>query len=554
MKAALANALWVTACLPEWRRFQTALTRVTDTQADLLRQLLRTNQHTHYGQRYDFAGLRSVADYQQRVPLTTYDDYIAPVERIGQGEANVLTVESVKLLEPSSGSTAASKLIPYTTALQAEFQRGLAPWIFDLYTHHPDLLGGPAYWSISPLTDGERMTSGGLPIGFEDDSAYLGGLGQVLSNAALAVPSVVKYIGEMAAFRYVTLLSLLHQRGLRLMSVWNPTFLMLLLAPLAEWWDSLITDVRHGTVTPPFGGLAPSVREALRRRWRPNPRRANELRGLNPQTLTAIWPRLRLISCWADGASADYARQLAQLFPQVTIQGKGLLATEAFVSLPLIGVEGAVLAMRSHFFEFLPTRGGEPRLAQQLDPGQTYAVVVTTGGGLYRYQLRDVVEVLGYLGQAPRLRFVGKTDHVSDWFGEKLDEGFVTQVLAQACRAVGVSPLFLLLAPDDAPSGVANGFRYTVYVEAIAPARVEPLGAEVERGLGENFHYAYCRKLGQLGAVRVQVVGPRAAEAYLRACVARGQKLGNIKPSLLQKTTGWGAALANRPVDMVEAP
>lgn len=49
------------------------------------------------------------------------------------------------------------------------------------------------------------------------------------------------------------------------------------------------------------------------------------------------------------------------------------------------------------------------------------------------------------------------------------------------------------------------------------------------------------------------MVGPRAAETYLRACMVRGQKLGNIKPSVLQKTTGWGAALAAQPVDSVEA-
>jgi hypothetical protein len=278
----------------------------------------------------------------------------------------------------------------------------------------------------------------------------------------------------------------------------------------------------------------------LSRHWSPNPRRADELRGLTPHAFTAIWPRLRLISCWADGASADYARQLAQLFPGVALQGKGLLATEAFVSLPLAGGEGAVLAVRSHFFEFLPTGGGEPRLAQQLQVGQTYAVVVTTGGGLYRYQLRDVVEVLGHARQAPRLRFVGKTDHVSDWFGEKLDEQFVAQVLTQACRALGVVPVFLLLAPEAAPAG----FRYTLYAEGVIPSLLESLSVEVERGLNENFHYAYCRKLGQLNAVWAERVGPHAAAAYLQACVARGQKLGNIKPSVLQKTMGWGAALA----------
>lgn len=46
--------------------------------------------------------------------------------------------------------TQASKLIPYTTSLKAEFQRGLGAWIADLYAGKPTLMSGRAYWSITP--------------------------------------------------------------------------------------------------------------------------------------------------------------------------------------------------------------------------------------------------------------------------------------------------------------------------------------------------------------------------------------------------------------------
>ena len=129
------------------------------------------------------------------------------------------------MFELSSGSVAASKLIPYTHGLKAEFQRGIDAWIYNLYTNVPELQRGPAYWSITPLVDGKRFTSGGIPIGFESDSAYLGLFGKLLVDSVMAVPNAVKNISNVNSFRYVTLLCLLRQPNLRLISIWNPTYL-----------------------------------------------------------------------------------------------------------------------------------------------------------------------------------------------------------------------------------------------------------------------------------------------------------------------------------------
>jgi hypothetical protein len=214
------------------------------------------------------------------------------------------------------------------------------------------------------------------------------------------------------------------------------------------------------------------------------------------------------------------------------MQAKGLLATEAFVSFPLVGVEGSVLAVNAHFFEFL-TDSGEVLLAHQLAKGQSYSVVVTTGGGLYRYQLYDVVEVIGHWRQVPCIRFLGKADHVSDWFGEKLNERFVTNTLTQVFAAHNITPAFALLAPET-----DGAFHYRLYLESDpAPAT---LARTLDQALRENFHYDWCRKLGQIGPLQVMQVSG-GSQAYLIACQSRGQKLGNIKPSLLQKTDGWAS-------------
>lgn len=520
MKTYAANALWVASCFPEWRRFRRAAKHVEETQANLLRQYLNANKETEYGRECQFDKIKSASQYQKNVPLTTCDDYAEYIQRIGDGEVSLLTAEPVRMFELSSGSTSASKLIPYTNTLKSEFQRGIAPWIYNLYTNISDLQHGPAYWSVTPLVDGKRFTLAGIPIGFESDSAYLGLFGRWLVDSVMAVPNAVKNISDMDTFRYVTLLCLLRQPNLRLISVWNPTFLTLLLDPLSAWWDSLLDDIAHGTIS----------KQDVELRFAPDLKLARALKACSPSEPKSLWRNLRLISCWADGASAPYARRLEEMFPHARLQGKGLLATEAFVSVPIVGVEGSVLSVNSHFFEFADD-AGDVHLAHQIQKGKTYSVVITTGGGLYRYQLHDVVEVVGQWEEIPCVRFVGKADHISDWFGEKLEERFVANVLNEVFTRRHIPQAFAMLAPDD-----MNGFRYVLYLES--ETHVDGLDKDLDSALRANFHYDYCRKLGQLELVEIVHV-VNGVENYLKACRVRGQKLGNIKPSVLQKTTGW---------------
>lgn len=546
MGSRLANNLWQVSCMPAWYQFRRAVVNLEQVQRRILRNYLIANQNTDYGRRFDFASITSVESFQENVPITTYEDYLELIDAIGKGQPNVLTAEPVTMFEVTSGSTSASKLIPYTQSLRSEFQRAIAAWIVNLFRHNPDLKKGPAYWSITPLIEGRKTTPGGIPIGFEEDSAYLGLWGKRLVDAARAVPNDVKNCQDVETFRYVTLLFLLRQPTLQLISIWNPTFLSLLLAPLSKWWRALIGDIANGTLSPP-GSLDTDLRQTLLEQLSPDPRRTSVLASIQPDDCQAIWPHLSLISCWMDGSAASYAEALQTLFPNVFFQGKGLIATEAFVSFPMIGIIGSVLAATSHFFEFLPVDSQtlspslmQPQLAHQLEKGQTYSVVVTTGGGLYRYHLHDMVKVVGHLHQAPCLRFMGKGDKVSDWFGEKLYEQFVANVLEDLFCEHGVSPIFAMLAPDNSQ----QNFHYTLYLELAPNQRsrdgLADLAHDLDQKLCQNFHYGYCRKLGQLAEPEIFWIDQGAKEAYLYACQAKGQRLGDIKPSPLQKTTGWG--------------
>jgi hypothetical protein len=524
-----ANALWLAGCVGEAARFRRATRRVQEEQAAVLRGLLRSNEQTAFGRRHGFAAIRTMREYQRRLPIRSYEHYEAEIDRIATGEQHVLTREPVRLFEPTSGSAAASKLIPCTSSLQREFQRGIKPWIADLFTRDPDLMRGPAYWSVSPATPAEPRTAGGLPIGFDDDSAYVGGWRRTLVKAVMAAPSSLRHAPDIESFQSQTLVALVRSGSLRLISIWNPTFLSVILDALPARAELLLRELHDDPVR------AAAVRAALKT-------------STAAERHARLWPRLRLISCWADANAAAPASVLRELFPQARMQPKGLIATEGFVSLPLNGHDGSALAVRSHVFEFAPIdSGGEadeetPLSAHELERGRRYTVIVSTGGGLYRYRLNDVVEVTGHVGECPLLRFAGKHEYVSDWFGEKLHEAHVASVLADALSLVSPRPAFAMLACDRDLAPPA----YVVYADCAADDdALSSATAAIDEGLRRNFHYDYARLLGQLGPPRIYR-SEGAAQGCLSTAVAAGQRAGGVKPLALDRRDGWSRRLRGR--------
>jgi hypothetical protein len=218
------------------------------------------------------------------------------------------------------------------------------------------------------------------------------------------------------------------------------------------------------------------------------------------------------------------------------------LATEAFVTVPLIDLAAPALAIRSNFYEFQSAESAQANgdatclLAHELSEGAHYRVVVTTDGGLYRYQLNDEVQVVGFKAEVPLLKFLGKTDEVSDLVGEKLNAAHVQSVLQTAFREIQLVPTFSQLhAVRASPPG------YTLQI--VAPALSEKLQLQrqlrdaVESGLNSNPAYRYARSLGQLRPLAIDLLDQRQADAHTTAQtaarVATGKRLGDIKPATI---------------------
>jgi hypothetical protein len=146
------------------------------------------------------------------------------------------------------------------------------------------------------------------------------------------------------------------------------------------------------------------------------------------------------------------------------------------------------------------------------------------------------VEVAGFENQAPLLRFIGKSDEVSDLVGEKLHGAHVESVLQAAFRELRLEPTFAQLQVEHS-STPAYVLQIVDPSLADASSVRERLCRTVEDGLSANPAYRDARAIGQLRPLAIELLDQQQADAIsssrLSERVAAGQRLGDVKPATI---------------------
>lgn len=491
--AFMANRLWLLSQEPEYRRFIAACGDVRAAQEGKLAGYLRRNADTAFGRTHGFARLAGPRDYARVVPLQDWDSLRPWVERAARGEPAVLSAAPITRLEPTSGTSSAAKFIPATSDRRGEIGRAVAAWMGALFRQVPRAFAGTAYWSISPaVMDPVPWPGSRIPVGHARDTEYLDPLSAFLMRRIMAVPESLAALRDPDAFYRQTLNRLLADGGLGFVSVWSPTFLLRL--------DDML---RAGDLDLPRALAESGLASKARLRF--------VERALRPGfTWLDLWPGLAAASCWTHAESALFTRQVQAALGPVRLQPKGLMATEGVTSIPLIPDADPCLAVNSHFFEFLPQGSGngeEAVTALSLEQGGCYEVVLTTGGGLYRYRTGDLVRITGRFRQAPALRFLGRNRRVSDLAGEKITEVQAIEALDRI-RDPALDARGTFLHPRLEPGGHIRYGLFLIRAEGktLDTRAVDRAAEEVEKALARNPYYSQARALGQLQAVRAEIL------------------------------------------------
>lgn len=401
--------------------------------------LLHRGQRTVYGALHDFSRIRTYESWQSEVPLVEYEHLVPYIEDAMAGAPDRLWPGTVQRFAKSSGTTSTrSKYIPIT---QDSLDR-------NHYAAGRDLL--TMYGSWNPHS---RL--------FEGKSLRLAG--NLEPHPEFGVPT-----GDLSAFL---------TQHLPVWARWrsSPDVDIALLKDWDVKMDRTIEAVMKENITSLFG--VPSWLLVLLRRVR-------ERAGV--EHLHELWPNLELFAHGAMNFS-PYRPSFESLFPSEKMNYlESYNATEGYFAVQdLPGSDGmALLPHRGIFFEFIPMsayRGVDSTALplSAVEPGETYAVVISTAGGLWRYLPGDTVRLVS---TAPyRIQFAGRTRLFINAFGEELILDNAEKALSQACAECRVTVSDYTAAPWHGPSG-SGGHDWLVEFHR-APESVDRFAASLDRAL-----------------------------------------------------------------------
>lgn len=366
-----------------------------EVQMELLMNLTRKASRTDYGKKYGFEGIDNYDDFKNKVPVVNYEAIYPFIDRLMKGEQNVLWPSEIRWFAKSSGTTnSRSKFIPVSNEALEECH----------YKGGKDLLS--IY--VNNFPDSKMFTGKNLVIGGSQQ------VNQFDENAR-------SYYGDVSAV-------LLKNLPFWAQMVRTPS---LEIALMDEWEEKIEKMARHTAeenVTSMSG--VPTWMVVLLER-------IIELKGVN--NITEVWPNLEVFFHGAV-AFTPYEKLFESLIPSSSMRYvETYNASEGFFGIQDQSDSKDMLLMLDYgiFYEFIPFEdldSDNPRVLtlDQVELNKSYAIIITTNAGLWRYKIGDTVR---FTSKDPyRIRISGRTRHFINAFGEEVVVENAEVAIAEACR------------------------------------------------------------------------------------------------------------------------
>lgn len=470
-------------------------------QEQFLRDLLQAHKKTELGVKYGLESIKTLEQFREQIPVLPYSSYEPYTERIAQGETNILTAEPVVYLTLTSGTTGKKKMLPTTRRSQNAFRRATLTSIGFLSEalRRRGLRFGKLL--VTNSTQQWGRTSGGIDYG--PASAGSLRMDKRLYKQFFAHPYETLQVDDSLARHYVCLLFALREQSTRGMVANFPMLILRTCNYLEQYAEDLIRDIETGTLADHIK-LKPEIRAHLERQWSADPHRAAQLRQIWQSegllTPKLAMPQLSFIATACGGTSGFYLERFPAYFQDTPVFGAAYSSAEGMFSIyPDVNQNASVLAIESSFFEFIPEDQWEAEhpktlLATEVKVGESYRILITNYGGFYRYDVGDVVEVVGFYNTAPLIVFRYRRGGFVSATTEKTTEFHVTQVM-QALQQefnLHLEDFCITLSDNDFPA------RYLANIE-LAPGytleKPQAFLARFDRRLQEvNTHYEISRR------------------------------------------------------------
>ncbi len=501
---------------------------------ELLLKILKDNADTEYGRLHDFAHIKSIEEYRKKVPISTYEDFAPYIERVKNGENNLLTSSKILGYSRTSGSSGVPKYIPATSDsikayVRYTWTRALALAVKEMNKKGKKFRPGRGIF-LSPATN-EKLPNG-LPC---SNIAEIGAMRYgFLYPFILTIPTGQLFDMHDGDYIYnIYRFALADEDATFIFSVFF-SINVSQLAYLKDHWQVIIDDIEKGTISDSIN-INPELRKKLSKLVCPMPERAAYLRkqferGFDDTLIKRIWPNMVVISGIGNASfkpAADFVRKTAGDVPfDFSIYGasEGLVA--ACYELENTNMQ---LLTDSCFYEFIPAGEDTDKVLtlDELEDGKHYEILVTTQAGLYRYHLKDVIEVRGFRNKTPLISFVYRKGQYFNIAGEKFSEEDARTTIELFNKAHGISVNDWLFYQDDdvVPS------RYALVVESDADIDWDESIGELEEIMGRcNKRYTSQREKAFISKMVVRKQQPGTHSAWAQKCVSQGASAAQIKP------------------------
>lgn len=368
-----------------------------EVQDELLKKLISTARDTEWGTNYDYRSINSIKTFADRVPINTYEDLKPTIDRLRNGEQNLLWPEEIKWFAKSSGTTAGkSKYIPMSESAieECHFKGG------------KDMMS--LYLNVNPeasIFEGKNLIMGGS------------GIVQEVSNTSY-------YEGDLSAILMQNL----------------PFWAQFKRTPsieiaLMDEWESKLELMAESTIEHDVRGISgvPSWMLVLLKKV---------LKKSGKTKLKEVWPNLEVF--FHGGVKFDpYREQYNRLIdPGDITYFNTYNASEGFFGIQDQKDSDELLLMLDYgiYYEFLPIselHRSSPKTIHlsEVVKGVNYAMVITTNAGLWRYLIGDTVT---FTSTDPyRIRITGRTKNFINVVGEELIIDNAEKALVVACNKTG---------------------------------------------------------------------------------------------------------------------
>ncbi len=442
-----------------------------ESQRTVLEHLVKGAEKTAFGKDHDFGNIKSYQDFKERVPVRDYEDLKPYVERIRQGEQDVLWPGLPLYFAKTSGTTSGAKYIPISKEsmpFHVEAAR-------NALLHYVNETGNTNF------IDGKMIFLQGSPVLEEDGGIKLGRLSGIVAHY------VPKYLQRNRMPSWET--NCIEDWETKVSAIVDETLLqdMRLISGIPSWMLMYFEKVQERT----------------------------------GKKIKDIWPNFSL---FVNGGVAyePYRAKFEEMIGASIDTVELYPASEGFIAYQDSQTEPGLLLLLKQgiFYEFIPADrffdDDPPRLSiEEVEVGVNYAIIMSTNAGLWGYNIGDTVQ---FVSTDPyRIIVSGRIKHYTSAFGEHVIASEVEAALKVATGDTGIQINEFTVAPQVNPEEGLPYHEWLMEMDKV-PSNLDEMAAIIDRVMQEkNIYYADLIKGRVLRPLVITPIQPGGFKAYMKS-------------------------------------